>query len=323
MRTAISSRSAGDNRTSAAPIHPSTCAADLAPTMAPVTAGHASTQAMAISPIEHPCRSATGREPVAEREVGGEPGRRELRAAVAVVVGRKRGEARRREPVRQEARLHRAVGDHPDAVGGAPGKFGPGDLPADGGEGRLEGLEPAPRRASAEQADVEVADAAPAHLPLLHQPEHRVPRVLHRGPGLVGPVELVQVDPLHAEAPERGLALPPDRGGLQHAPRLGRPVLLVPDQSALGEDEGPLRGGQCRHRLADDHLRMPQPVHGRGIEPVDAQRDGPVYGLDRGGVVLRPPAEGPRPANRPGPEAQARDVEIGPAESAARQSAHQ
>jgi len=48
MASAMSSRSSAASASVAAPIQPSTCAAELAPTIAPVTPGHASVQAIAI-----------------------------------------------------------------------------------------------------------------------------------------------------------------------------------------------------------------------------------------------------------------------------------
>ncbi len=52
---AISSRSSRVSSRVAAPIHPSTCSGDRAPTMAPVTPGQARVQAIATAPTVVPC----------------------------------------------------------------------------------------------------------------------------------------------------------------------------------------------------------------------------------------------------------------------------
>jgi len=55
-RSLNSASSSSDSRNSAAPMTPSTCSADRIPTMAAVTSGRRSTQAIATSPGVRPCR---------------------------------------------------------------------------------------------------------------------------------------------------------------------------------------------------------------------------------------------------------------------------
>jgi hypothetical protein len=61
MADAISTKSCCVSETEAAPIQPSTCSGVLAPTIAPVTAGHARSHAMAIEATDVSCRLAIGR----------------------------------------------------------------------------------------------------------------------------------------------------------------------------------------------------------------------------------------------------------------------
>ena len=82
------------------------------------------------------------------------------------------------------------------------------------------------------------------------------------------------------------------------------PVLLVPDHAALGEDVRPLRRGNALERAPDDLFRVAQPVHRRGVDPVDPPLDGVPDRGDRLLVVLRAPAEGPAAA-ADGPRAEA------------------
>src|SRR5713101_2825698 len=65
-------------------------------------------------------------------------------------------------------------------------------------------------------------------------------------------------------------------------------------------------------RAPDDQLRTAEAVGGGGVDPVDAQLERAVDRLDRVLVVLRTPAELPAAtSDRPGAEADARDLEAG------------
>jgi len=251
---------------------------------------------------------------VAQGQVPREAGRLVLGRPAPPVVGRQRRHPLLREPVGEEARLHRAVDDNAGAVRGAPGDLGSGHVAADEGEGRLQRIDVPHRLADLEPLHVEVRDPGRPHLALLDQPHHDRPGVLERHSRLVRPVELVEVDPLDAQPPERVLALAPDALGAQGPLRLRHGVGFVPLQAALGEDIRPLRRGQLTHRPPHHHLGMAQAVDGRGIDPVHAEPDRVMDGGDRIGVVLWSPSEEPGPAGRPRSEADGRDLETTPAQ---------
>ena len=147
-----------------------------------------------------------------------------------------------------------------------------------------------------EQRHVEVRHARRADLPFVDEPRHLQPRVLDGRADRVGPVELVEVDALDAEAPERRLDLAPDRVGAQVALGLVVWPVAVRDHAALREDERPLRGGYLAERAADDLLGVAEAVDGRGIDPVHAAADGVADRGDRARVVL-----GPQPYAQPPP----------------------
>jgi hypothetical protein len=58
------------------------------------------------------------------------------------------------------------------------------------------------RLASRQELYIEVRHAHRAYLSFFGEPNHGLPGVLDRCPGLVGPMKLIQVDPLHAEPAE-------------------------------------------------------------------------------------------------------------------------
>ena len=98
-----------------------TCSGLRAPTIAAVTPGQESAQAIATEATVVPCRSAIGRQRVAQREVAGQAGLVEVRVLpppVARVHGR---DPLPREPVGKETRLHGAVDDDAGAVRQRPG----------------------------------------------------------------------------------------------------------------------------------------------------------------------------------------------------------
>ena len=163
-----------------------------------------------------------------------------------------------------------------------------------------------------QQAHVEVRDAAGAHLSVVDQPGHLAPRVLDRRSDPIGPVELVQIDALDAEPPERRFDLLADRFRTQVALRLVERPRRIGNHAAFGEDVGPLATGDLAQRPSDHFLRVPEAVDRRRIDPVDAARDGVADRRDRIGVVLASPAVGPAPASDgPGAEADLRDSKTG------------
>src|SRR5262249_21290273 len=134
---------------------------------------------------------------------------------------------------------------------------------------------------------------------------------------LVGarPVNLVEVDRLDAEPREARVDLPADGVALEVAHDL--PAAAV-HARCLGE--------HVRSRL-DALERAPHdlpgvrgPVSGGGVDPVDAELQRAVDRRDRLVVVLSAPAELPAgAADRPGPEADTRDLHAGGTELRGRQ----
>ena len=85
-------------------------------------------------------------------------------------------------------------------------------------------------------------------------------------------------------------------------------MLVVPHQSAFGEDERPVRGWQLLEQPSDDPLGVSVTVHRRRIDPVHTELDRMSHRAERFGVVLLPPAESPSAAaDGPGPEADGAD----------------
>ena len=174
--------------------------------------------------------------------------------------------------------------------------------------------------AAIQQRGVEVRQARKPDFPLINQREHRRPRIFHRNPTLVGPVELEEVDALYAKPPQRVLALRSDSGRPQRALGLHHAIVLVPLQTALREDERPIRWRQRPHETADDFFGVPEPVDAGGINPVHPQIDSVPHRGDRVVVVLRPPTERPAAApGRPRAESDDGDLDAGLAKRAPRQ----
>ena len=143
------------------------------------------------------------------------------------------------------------------------------------------------------------------HLPLAHQLVQRGERLLDRRVR-VRPVDLVEVDPLHPEPPQRGLARLDDVLPGQPAPVRPRshPHLH------LGGDDRLVTRGELAHPLAGDLLAHAERIHVRRVEEVDAELDGaPEEGP---GLVL---FEHPR-APLPAAEAHAAERDAGDDEAA-------
>ena len=86
----------------------------------------------------------------------------------------------------------------------------------------------------------------------------------------------------------------------------------VPDQAALGEDERTVGRGQLTKQPSHDLFRMPEAVHGRRVNPVDAHLDRVPHRGHGIGVILRSPAEGPAAA-ADGPRSEANPCDVQPA----------
>src|SRR5207302_7497675 len=115
-----------------------------------------------------------------------------------------------------------------------------------------------------------------------------------------------EVEDVDSESPQAGLALAPDRLGLQAVADL---AMLVPNHAALGEHVRPL--AHALEGAGDDLFGMPQAVDRGGIDPIDARIQRFV---DRGqgvNVVLATPGELPAAsADRPSPEADRSDEQV-------------
>ena len=212
-----------------------------------------------------------------------------------------------RELAGQQAGCHRAVDDDPDVVGGAERQQLGFDPLIQHAVRRLQRSDGMDRLGAAHLADAEVGRARVADLALLDHAGDLGPRLFHVGVG-VGPVDLVEVDHVHAQPAQAALRL------LAHARRL-QPVedralgRVIPDQAALRRQDHAIAAPL--ERLADDFLRVAQAVGGRGVDPVDPRVEAGLDGRDRFVVVLRPPAEVPRPADGPRAEADRGEVEVG------------
>ncbi|MCW0424987.1 hypothetical protein NB713_002930 [Xanthomonas sacchari] len=123
--------------------------------------------------------------------------------------------------------------------------------------------------------------AEEAHLALFHQPRHRPDRVLDRHVR-IHPVLVVEVDVVHAEPAQAGLA------GRLHVFRTavdaacGRVVGVELDAELGRQHDLVAAPGQ---RLADQHFVGVRAVHVGGVDEADAVLDRGMDDRDRGGVV--------------------------------------
>ncbi|HYL21451.1 MAG TPA: DUF4332 domain-containing protein [Gemmatimonadales bacterium] len=141
-------------------------------------------------------------EGVAQGEVSAQARRVKLRAATPPVIGSERGDSGGSETLGEEARLHRAVREDARSVRRAPGDLPSRDIATDERERRLERIDVPDRLASRQEPDIKVRHAHGPHLAFFGEPNQGLPGVLDRRPGLVGPMKLIQIDPLHAEPAE-------------------------------------------------------------------------------------------------------------------------
>src|SRR5271157_1863122 len=118
-----------------------------------------------------------------------------------------------REGIRQDSRRHRAVYDDARRVRDAPGKHGCRGVARDERERRLQRIDVTDSLTPLEQSGVEVAQANRPDLALVLEVAHLAPRILRRHARLIGPMDLIEVDALDPESPERRLALAPDGCG--------------------------------------------------------------------------------------------------------------
>src|SRR5262249_43891963 len=103
-----------------------------------------------------------------------------------------------------------------------------------------------------------------AHLAGLHQFGHRPNRVLDRRPG-IDPVLVVEVDHVHAQAPEAGVAALPD---VRWVAADAEDSARAPDVAELGCYHDPVAAPP--DGLADQGLVLPDPIHIGRVEEVTA-----------------------------------------------------
>jgi hypothetical protein len=119
-------------------------------------------------------------------------------------------------------------------------------------------------------------------------------------------MNLVEVDPVDPEARETCLELAPDRIGCEVEHDLAGAVDARP---ALREDER-TSSSRARDRATDDRFGVSAAVRSRGVDPVDAELEGPFDGGERVAVLLVGPAATPlRAARGPRTEPDPADAE--------------
>jgi len=134
---------------------------------------------------------------------------------------------------------------------------------------------------------------------------HSQPPLFNLGLG-IRPVDLVEIDRIHPQSPQARFQLAAHGGSLQAVPDL---ALVVPHQAAFGKNVGTVC--TSRDRFADDLFRVPQSVHGRGIDPVDAGIERHVDRRNRFLVLLPSPGEGPvAAAHRPCAHTDGSDLQV-------------
>ncbi len=152
-------------------------------------------------------------------------------------------------------------------------------------------VQPRPRPPAAPH--VHRAQPQRPHLPGPHQVRHRAPCLLHGHLG-VRAVQLVQVDDVRVQPPQRRVAGPPDVARAA----VGHDVLLAGQQPHLGRHEG-VRPPLLEHP-ADQQLVGERPVHVRRVQQRHTGVQRPVDRPQR--LLAPPPRRGVRPAHRHAPE---------------------
>ena len=223
------------------------------------------------------------------------------------------------EAVGEEPGLHRAVAEDTRLVLDAPGKKVCPGAPVDQGERQLQRVHVTNLLATFEEGHVEVGNGSRPDLALLDQATHLFPGFLYRHPFAVGPVELVEVDPFDAQAPEGVLALLADRVRTQAPEGLTEYIRVRPTQAAFGENVRSLDGWYACDRTPDDFLGMAPAVNRCRVDPVHTERDRMAQRADGRGVILCAPVVLPLAApNRPATGPDHADVVTRPTEPSRR-----
>jgi hypothetical protein len=148
----------------------------------------------------------------------------------------------------------------------------------------------------------DVRDADVTDLARLLRLDEEPQRLRERDRG-IGAVELVEVDPLDAQAPQAAL----ERGAQMVAAAVGVPLpRAAAREAALGRDNNAVVG---RQRLRDQLLADVRTIGIGGVDEVDTELDGAAQkGDGAGGVGRRAPHAGPGDPHRA--IAQAMDLEV-------------
>ena len=171
---------------------------------------------------------------------------------------------------------------------GTPGDLACGGLALDQRERRLQRIDMPNGFASFEQRYVEIADPSETVLcpgrsaaPFRSMNPPRAFR-FHRAN------ELVEINALNAQPPQRSVAFPPNRIRLKDSSRRSHRIVRIPDQSALGEDQWALGWRPFKQQAADHFFGMTEPVHCGRIYPIHPELQCVTHGRQRNSIVWGP-----------------------------------
>src|SRR6478672_9794986 len=248
-----------------------------------------------------------GPEALDEGKLLAELGLLEAWIALAPVIVRQGCDSLAPHGTRQQARPHRRVDDYANPLAFSKGKDLLLDLAIDERVGRLQRLYKGNRLCPAKLGDVEVGDADVVNEPFLLELGEGRPTLLDLLVGN-GPMDLVQVDRLDAEALEAPLELTPERVAPQALD--GRPVRAF-GLAGFREDVRTVRA-ELAERASDDFLGVAEAVLRCRVDPIDTELDRVVDRRDGVRVLLVTPAPVVAAApDRPGAQADPRDLESG------------
>src|SRR5579859_4331993 len=309
MTAPIAAISDAESDRLAASIQPSTWRGLRAPTIAPVTPGHASVQATATAATLVWRRSAMPRIASATAR---------FRASAGALKLSFRDRQSLAGSAAQQAGLHRAIDDHTGPMRGAPGQFRRSDIAPDGGERWLQRIDMAQRLGDRQLRDIMVRQADGRDLALALEVEQRLPIGLEWRSIVGRPVHLVEIDMIDPQPAQRLLEFATDAGRGADAARHGVAVRRIRHQAAFREHIRTLALRNAGERFGDDLFGMAEAIDCGGVDPINAARHGMADGGNRVPVVLVAPAHGPIAADRPGAEAHPGNVHVGPPELADR-----
>ena len=197
----------------------------------------------------------------------------------------------RAHPSGQEATAQRAVAECRDLVFAAIRQQVGLDAAFEQVVGRLQHMQGRDTTELFHLFDREIAHPDGADLSLDEQCEHRLGGFLHRHQG-IGPVDLVDVDVIGAQPPQRILDLAQDA----RAAGIAEHAAMLPFKSGLGGDDDARAQAALGDCLADDLLGTAEAVDRSRIDDIDAMLERRPDGGNRGGFVgsaPHPSADGP------------------------------